>query len=225
MLKISKFTTGMLDTNVYFCYDTDTRECVIIDPADQADHIINIVENELNVHPVAILLTHGHFDHMLAAREVSEHYGIRIHVNALDAAHMTDTELNLSVRFSSYVCFGEEEFETFEDGDVMRLLNRDFRVIGTPGHTPGSSCFYIEDGLSLVPEGETEAKVYPVLLSGDTLFKMSFGRTDFPGGSFKDMYSSIKGKLLALPKETTVFPGHGAQSSIAFEQRYNPMAN
>ncbi len=223
MLKISKFTTGMLDTNVYFCYDTDSHKCVIIDPADHADHIINIIENELEVKPSVILLTHAHFDHMLAARELGSHYGIKIYVNVLDGAHMEDSKYNLSEEFSSGMSFTADEYETFKDGDILRFIDRDFKVIGTPGHTPGSSCFYIEDGLTYVPEGETEARICPVLFSGDTLFRFSYGRTDFPGGELSEIYRSIKDKLLVLPKETTVFPGHGSQTGIALEQRYNPV--
>ncbi len=224
MLKISKFVTGILDTNVYFIYDTDTHKCVLIDPADQADHIINIIDNELHVEPVAILLTHGHFDHMIAASEVSRHYNIRIYVNELDAYLLTDKNLNLSTDFDEPVAITKDEFDTYKDGQVLKYLGRDFKVIGTPGHTPGSSCFYIEDGLTYTPDGSEESRIIPVLISGDTLFKMSYGRTDFPGGSQEAIFNSIKEKLLVLPSETTVFPGHGPQSSIGIEQKYNPAA-
>jgi len=224
MLKISKFVTGILDTNVYFIYDTDTHECVLIDPADQADHIINIIDNELHVEPVAILLTHGHFDHMIAASEVSKHYNIRIYVNELDAYLLTDKNLNLSTDFDEPVAITRDEFDTYKDGQVLKYLGRDFKVIGTPGHTPGSSCFYIEDGLTYTADDSEESRIIPVLISGDTLFKMSYGRTDFPGGSQEAIFNSIKDKLLVLPSETTVFPGHGPQSSIGIEQKYNPAA-
>ena len=95
-------------------------------------------------------------------------------------------------------------------------------MLETPGHTPGSCCFYIADGLSFQPEGATEPKIYPVLFSGDTLFKESFGRTDFTGGSQEAIVKSIVEKLLVLPADTSVFPGHEAQSSIGDEQKYNP---
>ena len=95
-------------------------------------------------------------------------------------------------------------------------------MLETPGHTPGSCCFYIEDGLSFQKEGEPAPRIYPVLFSGDTLFKESFGRTDFPGSSQEAIVKSIVEKLLVLPSETSVFPGHEAQSSIGNEQKYNP---
>ena len=181
MLKVSKYVTGVVQTNVYFCYDDETRACVIIDPAANAPHIIKIIEEELHLKPEAILLTHGHFDHIMAG-----------------------------------------EYETFRDGDTLHHLGREWKVLETPGHTPGSCCFYIADGLSFQPEGATEPKIYPVLFSGDTLFKESFGRTDFTGGSQEAIVKSIVEKLLVLPADTSVFPGHEAQSSIGNEQKYNP---
>ena len=224
MLKISKFVTGPLETNVYFLIDTDTHKCVIVDPAANADHIINIIDNELEAKPVLILLTHAHFDHMTAAGEVAGHYGIGIRVNALDEGHMQDPEKNLSKMFSKPLSFLPSEYDTFRDGDILKLLDRDIKVIGTPGHTPGSSCFYIENGLSYTPNGASEPKICPVLIAGDTLFQGSFGRTDFPGGSEEELFKSIKEKLLILPDNTSVFPGHGPQTSIAIEKRYNPAA-
>ncbi len=225
MLKISKYTTGMLETNVYFCYDSDTRECVIIDPADNGDHIINIAENELSVKPVAILLTHAHFDHIKAAGEVARHFGIRIYVSASDADMMTDPEANLSLGFMySPVEYSRDEFETFSGDESLAYLGREWKVIGTPGHTKGSVCFYIKDGLRYIQNGTTEEKIVPVLFSGDTLFKGSHGRTDFPGGSQREIVSSIREKLLTLAPETSVFPGHGPQTGIGIEKRYNPLA-
>ncbi|SFG54108.1 MBL fold metallo-hydrolase [Oribacterium sp. WCC10] len=224
MLRISKYATGMLETNVYFCFDTDTRECVIIDPADNADHIINIIDNELEVQPVVILLTHAHFDHMTAAGEVAKHYGIRIYVNALDSEFMADANRNLSNRFTFPVTYSRDDYDTFNDGDTLELIDREWKVLGTPGHTPGSTCFYIEDGLKYIPNGASEEHVCPVLFSGDTLFRGSHGRTDFPGGSQRAISESIREKLLVLPEETSVFSGHGPQTSIGIEKRYNPVA-
>lgn len=225
MLKISKFVTGMLETNVYFCFDEDTRECVIIDPADSGDHIINIVENELSVKPVAILLTHAHFDHIKAAGEVAAHFGIKIYVNEEDGEMMTDPEANLSRSFIySEVSYGRDEFETFTEDRDLTYLGRNWKVLGTPGHTKGSVCFYIEDGLTCIPNGASEEKTVPVLFSGDTLFRCSHGRTDFPGGSQREIASSIREKLFTLPDETSVFPGHGPQTSIGIEKTYNPLA-
>ena len=225
MLKISKYTTGMLETNVYFCYDSDTHECVIIDPADNGDHIINIAENELSVKPQAILLTHAHFDHIKAAGEVAGYFGIKIYIHASDGEMMTNPDANLSRNFmGSDVSYEKREFVTYEDDEILKYLGRNWKVIGTPGHTKGSSCFYIEDGLSHIQSGASEEKTVPVLFSGDTLFRCSHGRTDFPGGSQREITESIREKLLTLPVETSVFPGHGPQTSIGIERAYNPLA-
>lgn len=224
MLKVSKYTTGVIQTNVYFAYDTDTMECVIVDPAANAKKIIKIAEEELKVKPVAILLTHGHFDHMMAAKEVSAHFSVKIYADALEADVLGDPEKNLSQNFGTSVTLEPGEYETFQDGDVLHFLSRDIRVIGTPGHTHGSVCFFIKDGMSYQAEGESEPKLYPVLFSGDTMFCESFGRTDFPTGSEREIVDSIAEKLLVLPSETTVFPGHEGQTSIGNEQKYNPAA-
>lgn len=222
MLKVSKYVTGVVQTNVYFCYDDETRACVIIDPAANAPHIIKIIEEELHLKPEAILLTHGHFDHIMAAKDVAQHFGIKIFACADEAETLADPKRNLSGNFGVEVTLQPGEYETFRDGDTLHHLGREWKVVETPGHTPGSCCFYIADGLSFQPEGATEPKIYPVLFSGDTLFKESFGRTDFTGGSQEAIVKSIVEKLLVLPADTSVFPGHEAQSSIGNEQKYNP---
>lgn len=224
MLKVSKYVTGVVQTNVYFCYDDETRECVIIDPAANAPHIIKVAEEELQVHPTAILLTHGHFDHIMAARETADHFGVPILACQAEADTLADPKRNLSAEFQVSVTLQPGEYQTFQDGEELHYLQRTWKVLHTPGHTPGSCCFYIEDGLCFRAEGEAEEKIYPVLFSGDTLFRESFGRTDFPGGSQSAIVKSIAEKLLVLPEDTSVFPGHEAQSSIGHEQKYNPAA-
>ena len=158
----------------------------------------------------------------MAAKDVAQHFGIRIHACADEAETLADPKRNLSGNFGVEVTLQPGEYETFRDGDTLHHLGREWKVVETPGHTPGSCCFYIADGLSFQPEGATEPKIYPVLFSGDTLFKESFGRTDFTGGSQEAIVKSIVEKLLVLPADTSVFPGHEAQSSIGNEQKYNP---
>lgn len=222
MLKVSKYVTGVVQTNVYFCYDDETRECVIIDPAANAPRIIKIAEEELHLTPVAILLTHGHFDHIMAAKDVATHFAVKMFACEDEAETLADPKRNLSGNFGVEIALKPGEYETFRDGDELHYLGRAWKVLETPGHTPGSCCFYIADGLSFRKEGEAEPKIYPVLFSGDTLFKESFGRTDFPGGSQDAIVKNIVQKLLVLPADTSVFPGHEAQSSIGNEQKYNP---
>ena len=158
----------------------------------------------------------------MAAKDVAQHFGIKIFACADEAETLADPKRNLSGNFGVEVTLQPGEYETFRDGDTLHHLGRAWKVLETPGHTPGSCCFYIADGLPFQPEGATEPKIYPVLFSGDTLFKESFGRTDFTGGSQEAIVKSIVEKLLVLPADTSVFPGHEAQSSIGNEQKYNP---
>lgn len=224
MLKVSKYTTGVIQTNVYFAYDSETKEAVIVDPAANAPHIMKIIEEQLHLTPKAIVLTHGHFDHMMAGKELAEHFQIPIYACEDERELLADAEQNLSHNFNVNVVLTEQDVTFFHAGDVLNLLGREWQTIGTPGHTVGSVCFYVKDGMEFQPEGEEKPKVYPVLFSGDTLFKESFGRTDFPTGSEKALFRSIMEKLLVLPAETTVFPGHEEQTSIENERRYNPAA-
>ncbi|HAT02521.1 MAG TPA: MBL fold metallo-hydrolase [Oribacterium sp.] len=224
MLKVSKYTTGVIQTNVYFAYDSETREAVIVDPAANAPHIIKIAEEELHLKPQAIVLTHGHFDHMMAAKEVAEHFQIPVYANEGERDLLADGEKNLSQNFGVSVTLSGEDVTFFKAGEVLHFLNREWQTIETPGHTAGSVCYFIQDGMEFQPEGADAVKKYPVLFSGDTLFKESFGRTDFPTGSEKALFKSIAEKLLVLPEDTTVFPGHEGQTSIGNERRYNPAA-
>ena len=205
-IKIEGAVLGMLGTNCYFIENMETDEVVVVDPADDASVIKNWCRNNRKK-PVAILLTHGHYDHMLAADELRRDFSVRIHAAAAEKELLEDASMNLSAMWSSPVTLRADEF--LKDGDLLRLAGADIRVISTPGHTAGGVCYYLEKE--------------NVLFSGDTLFAGSYGRTDFPTSSMSALARSVRERLLMLPEETLVYPGHGEGTSIGYEKQYNPL--
>lgn len=211
MLEIKKYRIGYLYTNVYFIFDSESREAVIIDPAAMPEKIIKIVD-ELDIKPIKIFLTHGHMDHMLAAEEISKHYNIDIYAGENELELLKDPVGNLSRRFRCEMTL--LNVKTFKDSETFKLFGRIWHVLSTPGHTGGSLSYYIEETSKENADG--------ILISGDTLFKESYGRTDFPSGSEEDIIKSIVLKLLVLPESTKVYPGHEDTTTIEHERKYNP---
>lgn len=204
-LELQSCVIGSVGTNCYFLKNKETNEMVIIDPPDQAVRISQKV-NEMGGKPVAILLTHGHFDHIMAAEELRETYGIKIYATVYERKHLGNAAMNLSGFAGKAISL--EADEELDDLDVFELAGFDIQVIHTPGHTPGSCCYYLKDE--------------DVLFSGDTLFCGSAGRTDFPGGSMQELQNSLNRLVESLPEETKVYPGHEAPTTIGYEKRYNP---
>ncbi|NCB92534.1 MAG: MBL fold metallo-hydrolase [Clostridia bacterium] len=204
---VEQMVLGMVGTNTWFLKNKVTSEMIIIDPADRADLIENKVQ-QMEGKPVAILLTHGHFDHMMAADDVRDIYGVPVIAFAGEQKVLTDPEINLSASWaSSYVLLADQ---WVLDKAKLNLAGFEIEVLHTPGHTQGSCCFYLKDE--------------EVLFSGDTLFAGSVGRTDFPTSSGASMKESVARLLKELPEETRVFPGHNEETTIAYEKRYNPFA-
>lgn len=204
-MKIEHFIVGVVGTNCYFAINEDTRECVVIDPGDYA----KMLEEKLRgggYTPVAILLTHGHFDHIMGVEELAKAFSIPVYVHEDDAQMLEDPSLNACAMIGARVSVKADR--TVKDGDVLNLAGMEIRVIHTPGHTPGGACYYF-------PKEE-------VLFSGDTMFCESVGRTDLPGGSMSALVRSIKEKVLKLPDLTIVYTGHGEPTKIGFEKQYNP---
>ena len=202
-IMIRSVTVSECYTNCYICMNKDTKEGFIVDPGDD-ELKISVNVSRLEMIPKAILLTHGHFDHIGAANQLKERYNIPVIVGAKEEKVLTDSRMNLSSMFGEPVKVNGDKF--LEDGENFQVAGFDIQYVLTPGHTPGSGCFYIEEE--------------QVLFSGDTLFQASRGRTDFPGGSESDIIKSIKNKLLVLPGETEVYPGHMNITNIDSEKVY-----
>ena len=203
-LAIRMMVLGPVQTNCFFLINEDTKEVLVIDPADHAQKIIEWMKSE-NLKPVAILLTHGHFDHIMGVEGIRKEYGIPVYASRDEVDVLAKPQLNVSTMMGAYLSMKADEL--FCDGDVLELAGMKLKVISTPGHTIGSVCFYIEEE--------------KVLISGDTLFEASVGRTDFPTGSSRQLIESIKTRLFILPDDTSVFPGHGGTTSIGYEKIHN----
>ena len=203
-IEIKTVVLGQVNTNCYFVWNTETKEGIIIDPADNADYIIEMVQKE-QVTLKGIYLTHAHFDHMLAASSVAGAYRAPVYCLAQEKEVAESTRLNLSDYFGcTYVLIPDG---VLQDGEVVQVAGMHMQVLHTPGHTKGSGCYYFAE------EG--------ILFSGDTLFFESVGRTDFPTGNSAVLTQSIKEKLYVLPEEIKVYPGHGSATSIGYEKKNN----
>ena len=204
-MKIIGRPTGALMANSYLVIDEESKKGFLVDPGGFDQVMVNAI-NDDTVELVYIILTHGHSDHIEGVPRYKELFPDAKVVCAEDERPMlADPHLN----FTGFMGRGGLTLEpdvTVKEGDVITVGNMSFRVIMTPGHTPGGMCLYGEG----------------VLFSGDTLFRASIGRTDFPGGSYGQIIDSIQRKLFTLPDETRVFPGHEGETTIGYEKKYNP---
>lgn len=206
-LEVITCVVGPVQTNCYLIKNKETGEGIVIDPGDEQIKLLeHIKKHQIKVQ--GIFLTHGHFDHMTAAKPLADILNVEIYCGIDDITLAKDMQQNCSSLFGLPVSLPEAK--PLSDGCVLSYLDTQFEVIATPGHTIGSVCYYFK------PEA--------LLFSGDTLFFESVGRTDFPTGNMSQIQNSLNERLLVLPKEVTVYPGHGQKTSIGYEINYNPYA-
>lgn len=203
-MEIITLPVGAFGANCYIVYDQEQKDALIIDPGDQGHDILaSIKKHELNVK--YIVNTHGHVDHIGANQEIKGKTDALLLIHELDAPMLTDPQQNMSVMFGRKIESPAAD-GYLKEGDLLEIGSLEFKVLHTPGHTSGGICL---QGMGVV-------------FSGDTLFELSIGRCDFPGGSYKQIIESIKNKLLVLEDSTIVYPGHGLPTTIGKERLENP---
>jgi glyoxylase-like metal-dependent hydrolase (beta-lactamase superfamily II) len=202
-MKIIRIAIGSYQTNCYLVAHEATKEAFIIDPAGDLEQIKNTID-EKAYDLKYIILTHGHGDHIGAVEGLKEAYDAVLLIHEEDAEMLRDHQLNLTFRMGEKIEI--EADQTFRDGETLMVGDLELKFLHTPGHSKGSSCVLVND----------------TLFSGDTLFLNSIGRTDLYGGDRRQIIESIKNKLLVLPEETKVYPGHGQSTSIKNELKKNP---
>ncbi|MDY6822030.1 MAG: MBL fold metallo-hydrolase [Deferribacterota bacterium] len=202
-MAIKVLTVGPLLENCIIY--SKNEKCIIFDPGDEAHKIISYIE-ENNLKPQFILNTHGHYDHIGAVKSLQDKYNIPFYLHR-DDHYLLDASVVAAFLGITNIEMPKEVRE-IKEGEVFTLEDDEFRAIHTPGHSKGSMCFYNEK------EG--------ILISGDTLFYLSIGRTDLPGGDYNSLITSVKNKLFILPDSTKVYPGHERPTTIGFEKELNP---
>lgn len=201
--RVTTLIVGMLQTNCYIVA-CGQGTSVVIDPGDEGERLIEACKIN-GLKPKMVLITHGHVDHTNAADDIKRFFGAEIICHQSDR-YMIESETVSMWDLRRKTCTVDR---TVEDGDVIEVGDLNFKVIHTPGHTRGSICFFVDS----------------VVFSGDTLFRGSVGRTDLPGGSEETLMASLKRKLMVLPSDTLVLPGHGPETTIAYESRHNLFVN
>jgi glyoxylase-like metal-dependent hydrolase (beta-lactamase superfamily II) len=212
---ITGFPAGLLACNCYVVAQRPGADAIIVDPGQRAMGPLRRILDENRLTPAAVLLTHGHIDHIWSAQKVADTYGCPAYIHPEDRFMLTDPIKGFGPRLAQLalgVLFSEPRqlVELDRDGDTVELGGLSVAVDHTPGHTRGSVVFRLADGAA------------GAVFTGDTLFRSSVGRTDLPGGSGRDLLGSIVTKLLVLDDDTVVLPGHGPRSTIGHERRTNP---
>ena len=203
-MKIIAMEVGVIGTNCYLVINEEQKKGVVIDPGGDADQILEKIKQK-GITIEAIFLTHGHSDHIMAVDEVREVTGAKVYISEADADMLTKASSNLSVYMGAGREFKAAD-EFLIDGETITAAGLKFQVVATPGHTKGGICLLCGD----------------TVFCGDTIFSESIGRTDLPGGSYSQILHSIKTKIMVLPDEMKLLPGHGPATTIGWERRRNP---
>ncbi len=206
-IKVNKYVLGPVQTNCYVVINQETKETLFIDPADKPAMFGSEIRKEGLV-PAAILLTHGHFDHIMAVNELRDEFHMPVYAHEDEKEILQNGKLNCSSMLGYCTPYLTHADIYVKDGQELELAGFRIRVFHTPGHTKGGCCYYFPD------EG--------VVFAGDTLFAGSIGRTDFPTGSMSELIRGVREKLFVLPDDTLVCPGHMHETTIGHEKQYNP---
>ena len=206
-MEITVLTVGPVYTNCYIVNKEGSKSCLVIDPGEDAEKIADYIRKK-SMKLEGILLTHGHFDHITGVSKLVSLAGGKVYACREEKEVLANPQLNGSVMMGYEVALEPAVF--LRDGQQLTLADLQFRVIHTPGHTKGGCCYYAEEE--------------KILFSGDTIFMESIGRTDFPTGNSRELMDSIRNKILVLPDEVQIYPGHGPDTSVAYETANNPYA-
>ena len=207
-VRIKQMVVGPIGTNCYIVNREGSREAVVVDPGASGDRIADGMKKE-GLIPVAVLLTHGHFDHYEGVPELTAALGGKVYILDKEMELIKDPSLNGSQGMMGRGTAIEPEC-TLKDGEVLSAAGMDFKVMHTPGHTSGGCCYYLEDE--------------KILFAGDTIFMESIGRTDLPTGNMSQILESVRDRILKLPDDVRILPGHGPITDVAYERQNNPYA-
>lgn len=197
-------TVGPLMENCYILADGGTRKSAIIDPGDEAQRILEVLERK-KLTCEHILLTHAHVDHVSGINGIVDKTGAKVYIHRDDALLLKSAPVQA-------LAFGMKPFlpprieQYLRDGEIIEVGNLKIKVLHTPGHSPGGVCFLVEG----------------IIFVGDTIFQGSIGRTDILGGNYNELIQSIETKIFTLPDETVIYPGHGPETTVGYEKKYNP---
>lgn len=197
-MEVRRVPAGVYAANCYILMDEETKEAAVMDPGGDADDLSKVIK-EMGAKVKYILLTHGHVDHVGAVTELKDEFKAPVYINEEDYKMISNREYiygDIIGKVDGYI----------NEGDSFKLGSSEIKVLQTPGHTPGGVCFLVDS----------------MVITGDTLFAGSIGRTDLGGGDYEAIIRSIKEKLMVLPDDTIVLPGHGGQSTIGRERVHNP---
>jgi glyoxylase-like metal-dependent hydrolase (beta-lactamase superfamily II) len=204
-LNVETFTDFTFGTNSYLVWEEGADKAVLVDAGLNTELILDFIRKK-GLSLEAVLLTHGHPDHLVGAADVAEATGADVYLNSIEAKVVEMMPEMILAMLGIDELKTPEEFKPLEDGQVLELAGLKIKVLHTPGHSPGSVSFLVDDAL----------------FDGDLVFRGSIGRTDFPGGDFGTLIRSVKEKVFVLPTETKVYPGHMGMTTVGWEKRTNP---
>ncbi len=205
MVKVNRMVLGPVETNCFYAYVEGSKEALVFDPGDQGERVYERLKGERLI-VKGILLTHGHFDHISGVEKLRTLSGAKVYASREEKEICERPELNCSSQMGRPVNI-QVDF-LLKDEEILEIGGMKIKTLYTPGHTKGGVCYYIEE------EG--------ILISGDTLFQDSVGRTDLPTGSMGTLVRSIKERIFVLPDNVRIYPGHGDVTTVAHEKAYNP---